>query len=163
MLQEFADAPPETLTRKSPADLVVSDFGRAFGLLARRLRAVAAQHEGAMVSMTQASVLMRLEEGGPSTIADLARREGIKPQTMGTAIAALEEMGIVKRKAHPIDRRQMNIQITPKGSVLRKTYRVRKYTWLAEAEGRLDAQDRETLLAASAVMRRMLRTAVPPQ
>jgi DNA-binding MarR family transcriptional regulator len=163
MLREYPNATEQALATKSPADPIVSEFGRAFGLIARRLRVVAAQYEGAMLSMTQGSVLMRLEEGGPSTIADLARREGIKPQTMGTAVAALEQMGIVKRKAHPIDRRQVNIQITPKGSALRKTYRDKKWNWLAEAEAQLDAQDRETLLAASAVMRKMLGIAVATQ
>ncbi len=58
--------------------------------------------------------MARLAKDGPATTADLARAESMKPQSMGTTIAALEEMGIVERKPHPTDGRQMNIELTAK-------------------------------------------------
>jgi DNA-binding MarR family transcriptional regulator len=78
--------------------IAVIDFIQAIGLLVRRVRAEAASHE---LSLTEAAVMARLAKDGPATTADLARAEGMKPQSMGTTIAALEEMGMVERKHHP--------------------------------------------------------------
>jgi DNA-binding MarR family transcriptional regulator len=88
------------------------DLIQAVGLLMRRVRAAAASHE---LSLTEAAVMARLAKDGPATTADLARAEGMKPQSMGTTVAALEEMGMVERKPHPTDGRQVNIELTAKG------------------------------------------------
>ena len=60
------------------------------GLLARRARAASSSHE---LSWTQRAVMGRLAKEGPATISDLARAESMKPQSMGTTVAALQEMG----------------------------------------------------------------------
>src|ERR1700688_1056735 len=99
-------------------DLAVTDFGQAIGLLVRRARAASASHE---LSWTETAVLKRLAKDGPAPTADLARAESMKPQSMGATIAALEEMGMVERKPHPTDGRQVNIEITAKGATLRKS------------------------------------------
>ena len=62
----------------------------------------------------------------------------MKPQSMGTTIAALEERGIVERKPHPTDGRQVNIELTAKGVAVRKSARDAKRTWLAQAIAQLD-------------------------
>src|SRR5580692_3289085 len=103
------------MTRKSLETSVI-DFTQAIGLLVRRVRAAAASHE---LSLTESAVLARLAKDGPATTADLARAEGMKPQSMGTTIAALEEMGIVERKPHPTDGRQVNVVLTAKGAAMR--------------------------------------------
>ena len=100
----------------------VEDLKLTLGLLVRRMRA-AAPSESRDLSWTQKSVLVRLEKEGPATISELARAEVVKPQSMGTAIAALEGMGMVERKADPTDGRQMNIKLTDKGSLIRRTTR----------------------------------------
>src|ERR1700736_5745264 len=97
-------------------EIAVIDFTQAIGLLVRRMRAAAASEE---LSWTEIVVMARLANG-PATIADLARAEGMKPQSMGTTIAALEEMGIVERQPHPTDGRQVNIELTAKGAAVRK-------------------------------------------
>ena len=100
--------------------------------------------------------MARLAREGPATTADLARAEGMKPQSMGTTIAALEEMGMVARKPHPTDGRQVNIELTAKGAAERTSVRDAKRTWLAEAIAQLDAQERETLFAAGRIIQRLL-------
>jgi DNA-binding MarR family transcriptional regulator len=134
-------------------EIAVGDLAQAVGLLVRRVRAEAASHE---LSLTEAAVMSRLEKDGPSTTADLARAEAMKPQSMGTTIAALEEMGIVERKPHPTDGRQMNVELTAKGAAIRKSARDRKRTWLAQAIAQLDEQERETIFAAGEIMRRLV-------
>jgi DNA-binding MarR family transcriptional regulator len=133
-------------------DAAVSDLIRAVGLLVRRVRAAAASHE---LSLTESAVMARLAREGPLTTADLARAEGMKPQSMGTTVAALEEMGIVERKPHPTDGRQVNIQLTAKGVALRKSAKDAKLSWLAHAVGQLDKKEQVTLFAAGEIIQRL--------
>src|ERR1700678_4029290 len=120
---------------RKPREAAVSDFTQAIGLLVRRVRAAAASHE---LSLTEAAVMGRLARDGPATTAELARAEGMKPQSMGTAIAALQERGMVERKPHSTDGRQWNIELTAKGAAVRKSVGDAKRTWLAQAIARLD-------------------------
>ena len=79
----------------------------------------------------------------------------MKPQSMGTTVAALEEMGIVERKPHPTDGRQVNIELTAKGAAMRKSAKDAKRTWLVEAIAQLDEQERETLFKAGEIIKRL--------
>jgi DNA-binding MarR family transcriptional regulator len=133
-------------------EMAVIDFTQAVGLLVRRVRAAAASHE---LSLTEAAVMARLDKHGSATTADLARAEGMKPQSMGTTIAALEEMGMVERKPHPTDGRQVNIELTAKGAAVRMSSRDAKRTWLAHAIAQLDEQERETLFKAGEIIKRL--------
>lgn len=130
----------------------VIDFIQAVGLLVRRVRAAAASEE---LSLTESAVLSRLDKEGPATTANLARTEGMKPQSMGATVAALEELGLVERKPHPTDGRQVNIELTSKGAVVRKTARDAKRNWLAQAVAQLDKQDQATLFAAGGIIKRL--------
>jgi DNA-binding MarR family transcriptional regulator len=133
-------------------DAAVTDFGQAIGLLVRRVRAASASHE---LSWTEAAVMGRLAKDGPATTADLARAEAMKPQSMRSTLAVLEEMGIVERTPHPTDGRQVNIELTAKGAAVRKSAKDAKRTWLAHAIAQLDEQERETLFAAGEIIRRL--------
>lgn len=134
-------------------EAAVSDFTQAIGLLVRRVRAAAASHE---LSLTESAVLKRLANDGPATTADLARAESMKPQSMGTTIAALEEMALIERKPHPTDGRQVNIQLSAKGAAIRKSAGDAKRTWLAQAIAQLDEAERETLFKAGEIIRRLV-------
>jgi DNA-binding MarR family transcriptional regulator len=140
------------MTRKN-LDIALTDFSHAIGLLARRLRAATAAQE---LSWTEAGVLGRLAQDGPATTADLARAEGVRPQSMGAIVAALEEQGLVERKPHPTDGRQVNIELTAKGATVRKSAKDAKRTWLAEALAQLDARDKETLFEAGEIIKRLV-------
>lgn len=136
----------------------VADFTQSMGLLIRRVRAAAASHE---LSLTEAAVIRRLENDGPATTADLARAESMKPQSMGTSVAALEERGFVERKPHPTDGRQVNIVLTAKGAAVRKSMREAKRTWLAHAIAQLDERERETLFKAGEIIKRLAESNQP--
>ena len=138
---------------RKPSDIAITDFVHAIGLLARRVRAAAAAQE---LSWTESAVLSRLDKDGPATTANLARAESMKPQSMGTTVAALEEMGLVERKPHPTDGRQVNIALTAKGAAVRKTAREAKRTWLAQAMAQLDKEEQDTLFAAGEIIRRLV-------
>jgi DNA-binding MarR family transcriptional regulator len=133
-------------------EIAVTDFIHSVGLLVRRVRAAAASHE---LSLTESAVMARLAKDGPTTIAGLARAESVKPQSMGTTVAMLEEMGLLERKPHPTDGRQVNIDLTVKGAAERKRAKDAKQTWLAQAISRLDRQEQETLFAAGEIIKRL--------
>jgi DNA-binding MarR family transcriptional regulator len=142
------------MPRKS-LEAAVSDLIQAVSLLVRRVRAAAASHE---LSLTESAVMARLAKDGPATTAELARAESMKPQSMGTTIAALEEMGMVERMPHPSDGRQVNIKLTVKGVAVRKSAKDAKRTWLAHAIARLDEPDRETLFRAGEIIKRLVES-----
>jgi DNA-binding MarR family transcriptional regulator len=133
-------------------DIAVTDFGQSIGLLMRRARAASASHE---LSWTETAVLKRLANEGPATTADLARAQGMRPQSMRPIIATLEEMGMIQRKPHATDGRQVNIALTAKGTAVQKSAGDAKRTWLAQAIAQLDEQERETLFAAGKIIKRL--------
>jgi DNA-binding MarR family transcriptional regulator len=134
-------------------EMSVIELTQSVGLLLRRMRAAAASQE---LSLTESMVMARLARDGPATIADLARAEGMKPQSMGTTVAALEELGLVERQPHPTDGRQMNIELTARGAAVRNTAKDAKRTWLAQAIAQLDKQEQATLFAAGEIIKRLV-------
>jgi DNA-binding MarR family transcriptional regulator len=134
-------------------DNAVNDFAQAIGLLVRRIRAASTAHD---LSWTESAVMARLSKDGPATTAELARLEGVKPQSMGTVVAALEEKGFIERKPHPTDGRQVNIQITQAGEAVRRSAKDARRTWLSQSLGRLDEEDRKVLFAAGEIIRRLV-------
>lgn len=140
------------MPRKS-FELSVVDFGHAIGLLSRRVRAQAAAHG---LSLAEASVLARLSRDGAATTAELARAEGMRPQSMGAIVAELEQRELVERRAHPTDGRQQHIALTARGVELRRSVGDAKRTWLAHAIARLDDEERDTLFAAGGIIERLV-------
>lgn len=136
-----------------PLDSAVTEFVQAIGLLIRRIRAAASTHE---LSLTESSVLGRLAKDGPMTIAALARAEAVRPQSMGTTIAALEEMGLVERAPHPTDGRQMNIALTQEGAAVRESRKDAKLAWLVQAVSQLSPEERQTLFEAGNILNRLV-------
>jgi DNA-binding MarR family transcriptional regulator len=84
----------------------------SIGLLRRRLRQVQAEGE---LTLPETSALARLDRGGPSTSAALAKLEQISPQSMGTTLGSLEARGLVGRRPDPEDGRQAIMSLTEAG------------------------------------------------
>lgn len=124
----------------------------AIGQLVRRMRSERVERE---LSWTETLIMGRLARGGASTTADLARAEGIKPQSMGTIIASLAQSGIVQRKPHATDGRQLLVELSPKGLALREKVRSNKRAWLEHAISQLTPEDRKTLFAAGDIIARL--------
>jgi DNA-binding MarR family transcriptional regulator len=139
------------MAQKKPS-VDVTALVQALGLLIRRLRAVGGARS---LSWTEEIIMRRLDKEGPATSADLSREVGIKPQSMGSAIAGLEAMGLVARKPHLTDGRQINIELTRQGAAVRKSASEAKRSWLAGAISRLDPQEQKTLLKAGEIMQRL--------
>jgi DNA-binding MarR family transcriptional regulator len=74
---------------------------------------------------------------------------------LGATVATLEEMGLLERKPHPTDGRQMRIELSPKGVAVRNSAKDAKRTWLAQAIAKLNDEERETLLKAGEIIKRL--------
>ena len=133
-------------------DTVAADLTLAIGQLLRRLRSEANPGE---LNLSQASALARLVREGPTTTADLARAESMKPQSMKAILASLEEEGCVERKPHPTDGRQILFALTPKGLEERRRRTAAKREWLVEALARFDRAEIQMLAAAIPLIRRL--------
>jgi DNA-binding MarR family transcriptional regulator len=140
------------MTRET-LDIAIAEFAQSIGLLVRRARAAASTQE---LSWTEMGVLKRLAKEGPATTADLARAQGMRPQSMRTIIAALEEMDMIQRKPHPTDGRQVNLLLTAKGATVQKSAHAAKQTWIVQAIAKLDKQEQETLFAAGEIIKRFV-------
>jgi DNA-binding MarR family transcriptional regulator len=133
-------------------ETIVVDLSSAVGLLLRRLRAETNPHG---LTWSQTVALARLEAAGPLTTADLARAEAVKPQSMGATLAELEREGLVERRPHPTDGRQVLFALTGEGVEARRKRSVAKQTWLLAAMAGLDPGERQTLSTAAVLIRRL--------
>lgn len=98
------------MTTERQATSVARALLIGIGLLVRRLKAERAPGD---LSPSEASAIARLERGGPSTAASLAKLEQISAQSMGAIVDALESRGFVARAADPDDGRRSILTATP--------------------------------------------------
>jgi len=109
----------------------------------------------AELGLSQLSVLARLDQLGATTTAELARAESMKPQSMGTILAGLEQEGLVQRQPHPTDGRQILFALTAAGIDMRTKRGIAKREWLMAEMAKLDSNELQTLIAAIPLIKRL--------
>jgi DNA-binding MarR family transcriptional regulator len=138
---------PET----SRAVALAMELRVLIGLLRRRLRELT---DPGGLSWTQISVLGRIDSAGKATVTSLARAEGMRPQSMGAVIAALEEAGYVQGAPDPADGRQTILSLTTHGAGWIETNRATRLDWLSRAiDTRLSPAQQERLGEALDLLR----------
>lgn len=129
---------------------LASELRVVLGHLIRRLRA---EHR---FSLSQGSVLGRLDREGAQSTSKLAELERVRPQSMGQTVADLEAQGLIERSPDPGDGRRFLIELTDAGRKELYEDRGRREGWLAEAiEQSFSAEERETLEQAMRLMARL--------
>ena len=126
-----------------------SDLRIVLGQLIRRLRV-----ENTF-SISQGTVLARLEREGPLTTSDLASRERVRPQSMANTVGELLASRLVARSPDPLDRRRVLIAITDLGVETLAQDRRRREGWLAAAIAELSDDEQNTLVSAVPLLRRL--------
>ncbi|HEX4288270.1 MAG TPA: MarR family transcriptional regulator, partial [Trebonia sp.] len=116
----------------------------ALARLSRRLR----RHELAGLTLTQLAALSTVEQAGPLRLGDLAAAEGIAPSTLTRLVAALEELGYVRRDADPKDARASTLAITVLGHETLERLRAENSALLAQRVMLLSPEQRFALAAA---------------
>jgi DNA-binding MarR family transcriptional regulator len=140
------------VTRTASIASTASELRIVLGQLIRRLRA---EHT---FSISQGTVLARLEREGPQTTSRLAGAERVRPQSMAHTVAELEGGGLVARRPHPLDKRQVLVEITDRGARTLADDRRRREGWLALAIAELTPDERETLIRAVPLLRRLAQS-----
>jgi|SRR6476661_2088689 len=129
------------------------DLRVAVSRLRRRLVDVADTHE---LTPSQLSVLSRLGKEGPASASDLAAAERIRPQSVASTLAVLEERALVIRRPDPGDGRRQLLSLSPAGTALFDDRRRHGEEWLSRAlEERLTESERQTVIDAAALLERL--------
>jgi DNA-binding MarR family transcriptional regulator len=125
------------------------------GRLSRRLRQTSVVGE---LTLPQASVLSLLEREGLATPSALATKERITPQSMGTILVSLEELGLVSRTPDPTDGRRLVISLTEAGRQVILGARRQKEERLAQALAtNFTNEEQQMLKAALPLLERLAR------
>ena len=119
---------------------------------ARRLRLEKSDSD---ITDSQFSVLALLDRDGPQTPRSLAGYERVQPPSMTRTVAALADAGLVTRTEHPDDGRQVVVALTAEGAAIVRETRRRRDAWLARRLAELTPDERQTLAAASDILRRI--------
>lgn len=123
------------------------------GRIARRLRQTHAVGE---LTLSEVSVLARLEREGASSPSALAEHERVRPQAMATTVAGLEERGLVMRRPDADDGRRAVLTVTEAGQTTvlnRRSESVQRLATVLDSE--FDAAERGRLSAVLPLLERL--------
>jgi DNA-binding MarR family transcriptional regulator len=137
-----------------PAMTTAVELRGILGSLKRRLRQ---EYNAGDFTVSQLSVLGHLDRKGPATVTSLAKADGMRPQSMGATVAALEAAGLVTGSPDPSDGRQTVISITPFCREKIAASRAAKEDWLFRSiKGKLNAAEQEQLACAISLLKRLV-------
>ena len=115
------------------------------GMIGQFRRKLKEQGDPGDFSLAQTGALKHLVEHRAMTGTELARAEGMKPQSMGPILASLEERGVVTSAADPRDGRKILWSLSEDARLTIIETRALKEDWLTRTiQSRLtDAEQRE--------------------
>ncbi len=141
-------------TQPALARTLATEIRATYRKIKQRLRE---QGGGKDLTPSQASVLLRLEQHGPTTVSSLARAEGMRPQSMSAIVAPLQESGLLRGAPDPSDRRQTLMSLTPKCLKWLQQGRDARQDWLTTTiSQKLSVHEQEELLAALELLSRLV-------
>lgn len=144
---------PDPWNKPGGAPRLAGDLRVVIGRLSRRLREQAGADD---LTSAQKSALLRLERDGEATVSALARAEGVRPQSMGATIAALQEMSLVSGRPHPTDGRQTVLTLTPKCVEWMAAGRAARQDWMIAAlQSALSSEEQAQLARALPLLNRL--------
>ena len=130
----------------------VTDVRIAVMRLARRLRN---ERPDDVLTPSQMAVLGTLMRNGPQSPGELAASEHVQPPSMTRIIASLQERGLVCRKPHPQDGRQVIVELTETARDQVEADRAHRDQWLQARIEAMDPDDQELLLRAVPILNRL--------
>jgi DNA-binding MarR family transcriptional regulator len=119
--------------------------------LSRRLR----QQTAGDVTASQLSALSAVAKHGEVSLGELAAIERIAPPSMTRIAAALEEQGLLERRADAADRRVARVVVSTAGEALLAENRTRRDAFLAARLQDLTPEERAILAKAVPLLERL--------
>ncbi|AFP40816.1 MarR family winged helix-turn-helix transcriptional regulator [Mycolicibacterium smegmatis] len=133
-----------------------TELGADLLAVVARLNRLATQRTRLPLPYAQARLLSTIEDQGEARISDLALLDHCSQPTMTTQVRRLEEAGLVSRTADPGDARAVLIRITEEGRKTLAQARADRAAAINPRLERLSAEDRQTLVDAVEVIRKLL-------
>lgn len=146
-------------SRRSPIQVeAASSLAAEMRTVIRKLKIRYREHGGGNdLTPSQSSVLLRLEKDGSATVSNLARMEGMRPQSMSAVVTPLQELGFIKSAPDPSDGRQTLMSLTPKCLKWLQEGRAARQDWLTMSISRkLSVHEQEKLRAALELLKRLI-------
>jgi DNA-binding MarR family transcriptional regulator len=135
------------------AGAAARDLRVVFSRLRRRLRDVAIDGD---LTPSQTAVLIRLWKEGASSASTLAGAERVRPQSMATIVAALDQRGLIERTPDPEDGRRQVLSLTKAGRQRAESDHKVREEWLARAmQDRYSERERRVILDALSLLERL--------
>jgi DNA-binding MarR family transcriptional regulator len=110
--------------------------------LARRIRLERSSED---LSLNQLAVLGTLLRSGELALGELAAIERVKPPSITRTVNCLVDAGLVTRRPHATDGRQVMVDLTERARDVLDEDRRRRDLWLARRLDELGPEDRELL------------------
>jgi len=138
-----------------PIEELAAELRQSIGRVVR-----AARRETDALPATHTTTLGFLRREGPMTIADLARRRGVKHQGQSRTVGELADLGYVERTVSETDRRVSVIRISPAGLHALQQDMDARTDWLATGiREELDDEERALLARLPELFERVARRA----
>jgi DNA-binding MarR family transcriptional regulator len=135
------------------AGAAARDLRVVFSRLRRRLRDVAIDGD---LTPSQTAVLIRLWKEGASSASALAGAERVRPQSMATIVAALDQRGLIERTPDPEDGRRQVLSLTKAGRQRAESDHKVREEWLARAmQDSYSERERRVILDALSLLERL--------
>jgi DNA-binding MarR family transcriptional regulator len=135
------------------AVMAARDLRVLFSRLRRRLRSLGVDDD---LTPSQTAVLTRLWKEGASSASALAGAERVRPQSMATIVAALEQRGLIERTPDPEDGRRQVVSLTDGGRRRAESDRQAREEWLAcVIQERYSERERRIILDALSLLERL--------
>lgn len=135
-----ADYDPPTAVRTLPSWLLGQAARRAHDLVTDALAPE-------QIGRPHFAVLASLAENGSASQADLGRRLWLDRSDTHAIVSALEQSGLIRRTADPADQRRKVVTITAEGKRTLKRLQTKIQAAQDQILARLDAHEREQLIA----------------
>ena len=121
---------PTPRSELNDVDEVARALHLTIGRIARSLRR---NHRTGELTLSEASLLARIEATGPTTPGALAASENVRPQAIAATLSSLETFGYLRREPDPEDGRRTIVSLTDHGHALRQQRRNESTDRLSQA------------------------------
>src|SRR5437660_5679504 len=148
-------------TERRAANEGVARLGADLLAVVARLNRYATQRIQMQLPAAQARLLSTIDAHGEARICDLAAVDHCSQPTMTTQVRRLEDAGLVTRAVDPGDARAVRIKITAEGMRTLNRVRADRVRAIEPQLGELNDTDRQTLVEAVTVLRRLLDDSAP--
>ncbi len=150
----YANDMPEIVAQQVKSDVGLASALRSSTLrLSRQIRRQ--REDGHDLTANQLGVLGALGKHDAMTVGELAAHEQVKPPSMTRIVSNMEEAGLLVRRPHATDKRQIVVELTDAAHALLRANRRRRDEWLQTKLKKLTPEERDILRKAAPVLERL--------